>query len=199
MTTPSSPRALWPFLVGGGCVILVVVLVVVGGAVAVLRNAQSMRPTPSAPTAAPAGTASDPLPLGSTVTVKNDLGASVQVTVDGVEWNADEAVADANEFNSEPGEGKHYAVVTMTVSTDSEESHDALSGIDFAYRATNGASFRSSGAVTARSPYDAGEISDGESVVIEVALLLSEDDDHQGTFRIAPVMGDEAGVYVSAS
>lgn len=83
---------------------------------AAAADVESPAPPPPAETQAPEqGTRANPFPKGTTVGTD-----TVQLSLGEVIWNANDAVAAANQFNSPPAEGSTYAIVPVTVTNVSE-------------------------------------------------------------------------------
>lgn len=77
---------------------------------------------------AEAGTRDNPYPLGETFT-----GVDWEVTVIGIDYDAEQAVADANMFNEPAPEGSQFILVDASATYTGDESEMVMMGVDFAF------------------------------------------------------------------
>lgn len=79
------------------------------------------------------GSRDNPYPLGETFN-----GVDWDVTVSSIEFNADQAVADANEFNDPAPDGSQFVLIDASVTYNGEDSEMVMMGVDFAYVTDSG-------------------------------------------------------------
>src|SRR5699024_7802166 len=61
------------------------------------------------------GSREDPFAANQPFTLDDGEGGEIEVTFGNVDWDATEAIMDANQFNDEPGDGETYILVPVTV------------------------------------------------------------------------------------
>ena len=134
------------------------------------------------------GTKDAPYALGETFTLDDGSGGTLDVTIGEVNWDATDAVMEANEFNEEPGEGETYIVVPVTMTYHGEDTAEPGFSLMVDYVAETGNSYSDEGSVTAKSWIDAGTLHDGGTAEWELGIIVPEDQVKTGSFSVSSLL-----------
>lgn len=146
------------------------------------REAAEEEPV-SEPEPAPApvpevGTLANPAPVGSVTTVTQGDGATYDLVINGVNWDANTAVAQENQFNDAAAPGFHYIWLTSTITNTTADAAKAVRPGSAAYTMTvtdqTGASYSQ---VSVVLPDDLGMMSEiyaGQSATGNIAFMVPD-------------------------
>lgn len=147
----------------------------------------------------------DAVPLGSTFPLRSSaFDADVQVISTEVEWDATDAIMEANSFNSEPGEGNKYVLLTIegVLQGSSDVGAEYASWIRVAYVDEDGNDHQRAFAVTPRFSelVEQKGVEAGGTFLSEIAFELPEEIEGGGHFVLHhDGQTREEGVWLNAS
>jgi hypothetical protein len=145
------------------------------------------------------GTRKDPLPAGSTTTVASLDDGEIDVELGKGDFDADEAIKKANEYNEDAPDGQKYILVPVTMTYHGDGSAAAGVDVEVSYVSKDGKGYDITFAETEHDWIDANEVYDGASVTYDLPFLVPDDDKGDGTFKISGLADWESDpVYVSA-
>jgi hypothetical protein len=126
-----------------------------------------------------AGSRDNPLALGETFE-----GDEWTVTINDVEFDADDAVAAENEFNDPAPDGFSYALIDASVTYTGEDSEMVMMGTEIAFVANSGETLQAwdSIAIAPNELDSSAELYQGGSAEGNVAIALPDGDD--GLIRV---------------
>lgn len=155
--------------------------------------------TPAAP-AGDAGTSREnPLPKDSTVSLESE-GGTTSVTLGEVNWDANAAIAEANQFNEPAPEGQTYVIVPVTVSYAGSGSITPWLEASITFVAADGRSYDQSFVVLDNDLMMQGDLYDGGTVTGNIAFLVPQESVGSGVFAIQPLISYSTDqVFVSAA
>jgi hypothetical protein len=134
------------------------------------------------------GTRTDPLPAGSTVTVEAVDGGDIDVKLGAANFDADEAIAKADEFNEKAPKGQKYIMVPVTITYHGDGSASANFDVDVSYVSADGKGYEYTYATTEHDYLDTEQIYDGASVTYDMPFLVPDSDKGDGTFKVAGIV-----------
>src|SRR5699024_6400220 len=152
------------------------------------------------PAADGGGTKDSPYALGETFTSEDADGGTLDVTLGEVDWDATDAVMEANEFNTEPEDGETYILVPIEVTYHGDDSFEPGFSLSVEYVSDKGNSYSDAGAITPDSRIDVGTVYDGGTAAWSDGILSPQDQVDSGSFTVQALLdftGDK--VWVSAS
>ena len=152
------------------------------------------------PAADGGGTKDSPYALGETFTIEDADGGTLDVTLGEVDWDATDAVMEANEFNTEPEDGETYILVPIEVTYHGDDSFEPGFSLSVEYVSDKGNSYSAAGAITPDSWIDVGTVYDGGTAAWSDGILIPQDQVDSGSFTVQALLdftGDK--VWVSAS
>lgn len=145
------------------------------------------------------GARDNPYAAGEPFTLDDGEGGEIEVTLDEVDWDATDAIMEANQFNDEPEDDETYIMVPVTVSYSGPDSVSPSFTLSVSYVAGSGNSYRMDSAVTPRPAIDTNDIYDGGSEEFDMPFLVPEDDVEDGAFTVSALLDFEAEeVWVAA-
>lgn len=146
-----------------------------------------------------AGTRDEPYAPGQTFTLPDAEDGEIDVTFGEVDWDAADAILEANEFNEEPADGEVYILVPVTVTYSGPDSVYPMFLLSVSYVAGSGNSYTQASVVTPNDAISVGELYDGGTAEFDVAFAIPEESVQDGAFTVA-VMLDFTGddVWVAA-
>ncbi|MFE5776378.1 hypothetical protein [Brachybacterium sp. NPDC056505] len=131
------------------------------------------------------GTRTDPLPAGSTVTVEAIDGGQVDVKLGKANFDADEAIAKADQYNEKAPNGQKYILVPVTITYHGDGSAAANFDAAVSYVSADGKGYEYTYATTEHDYLDAEQIYDGASVTYDMPFLVPDSDKGDGTFKVS--------------
>ena len=99
-------------------------------------------------------------------------------------WDATDAVMEANQFNDEPGDGETYILVPVEVTYHGEDTFEPLMGLTVDYVTNGGNTFSDHGTVAPNSSLNVGTLHDGGTGSWEVGMIIPEDQVQDGTLQV---------------
>ena len=144
------------------------------------------------------GTRDNPLALGETFTLNDGEGGTIDVQLGEVNWDATQAMMEANQFNDQPGEGERYILVPVTVTYHGDGSLSPAFGVHVEYVSSGGNSF-SPGGVTPNSALEVGELYDGGNATYDLAYIVPDDAVQDGLFKAEVLLSfEDDPVWIAA-
>ncbi|GAA1489729.1 hypothetical protein GCM10009626_24750 [Brachybacterium sacelli] len=126
--------------------------------------------------AAGAGTKDDPYAVGATFTLEDGEGGTYDVTVGEVDWDATDAVMEANQFNTEPSDGETYILIPLELTYHGDSSAEVFSAVTVQYATSGGDVYEDLGTtITPHDSLDVESLSDGDTGSWEMGMIVPED------------------------
>lgn len=224
---PQSPQGggkgkIWALIGCGGCGVLAVLVVIILVIVLALSGGgtdedpqpdpetTAVEPTEGGPTAVEPtegegteagmdrGTAEDPLPKGTTVSVPVE-GGTLDVTLGDVTWDATAALQEVNPSLTPAAAGNQYILVTVDYTYHGSGEVDPAWDSTVTFTSADGQSYVLAPAVTENSILDVATLADGQSTVWDVAFEIPADAIESGSFEIYSLVDfEDPSFYVSA-
>ena len=145
------------------------------------------------------GSREDPFAANQPFTLDDGEGGEIEVTFGNVDWDATEAIMDANQFNDEPGDGETYILVPVTVTYSGSESVSPSFLLSVSYVAGTGNSYREASAVAPNDSIHTNEIYDGGTEEFDLPFLIPEEAVEDGSFTVSALLDFRADdVWVAA-
>lgn len=132
------------------------------------------------------GTRENPYPLGSTVTTDDWA-----VTVNSVDFNANEAVAAENQFNDPAAEGTTYILANVTVAYQGESDAGEMPWTTVDYVTVDGNTISSGGAVAPDALDTVSDLYQGGSTSGNILFAVPADSAADGVLAVSPDMFSE--------
>ncbi|GAA4475384.1 hypothetical protein GCM10023190_10790 [Enteractinococcus fodinae] len=138
------------------------------------------------------GTRDNPLALGTTVE-----SGDWEVTVNGVDLDATDAIMSENSFNEQPADGNVYVMADVTTTYIGSDPEGETPYISIEYVSSGGNSFASHDAmVVTPNDFDSFEtLYEGASTSGNIAMEVPQEDLEAGTLRVSPGLFGDAVFY----
>lgn len=148
---------------------------------------QTEEPTEE-PTEAPAGegegTKDDPYAVGEMFTLDDGEGGTLDVTIGAINWDATDAMMEANQFNTEPGEGETFIIIPVEMTYHGDDTAEPFLSLMVDYVTNGGNTFSDEGSVTPNSAFDVGTLHDGGSGAWDIGIIIPEDQVKDGALQV---------------
>lgn len=198
-----------PIILCAGCALLALLLIVVGGGIFLFARGGGETTgggggeptTTEEPAAAPAGDGSEenPYATGQMFTMDDGEGGTLDLTVGAVNWDGTEAVMDANEFNTEPGDDQTYILIPVTMTYHGDGTVEPFLAVIIDYVSDAGTTYSDEGTITPKSAFSMESLSDGDTAEYEVGIIVPKDEIESGVLTADVLFNfDSEPVWVTA-
>ena len=143
------------------------------------------------------GTRSNPAPMGTTVVFSDNSGDIWEVTLSDPILNANDIVANENQFNEAPPEGFQYAMVTVTAKYVGKKTGTPAWDLNLSFVTAAGTTHNQGdvSAVIPSSLYDINELYPDAVGVGNVVIAVPSDNVEAGNWTVSAGYGNEKYFY----
>lgn len=143
------------------------------------------------------GSRSNPLPIGATVVLDDEMGGVWEVTLLPPSLNANELVLAENMFNDEPPEGLQYALLPVSATYLGDETGTAAWDLEFAFVSSSGTTHKQFDvmAVGPNELSNINELYDGGVAEGNIVIAIPSVDAESGTWRVGTSWGSAEAFF----